>query len=457
MIFEKIVSEGLAHNSYIIGSGGTAAVIDPKRDIEEYIDLSQKNDFNIKYIFETHRNEDYVIGSKELKNRTGAEIYHGSKLDFKYGKSAKENDTFDLGLLKLEILETPGHTDESISITVKDKKISDDVFIVFTGDALFAGDTGRIDLYGEKQRNKLSEKLYNSLHKKILPLGDGVIICSAHGQGSVCGGEISDHEYTTIGYEKKTNKTLSKSKNDFIEYKTNEHHYIPPYFKQMENYNKNGPKVLDKLPHLKGLAVREVKHSLSKKAQILDIRSPTSFAGGYIPGSLNIWRNGIPMFSGYFLDYTHPIIIVDDFNENIKDITKKLIRLGYDNIQGYLKKGFSTWANSNEEIATIDTWTPKKLNKNLDDETIYILDVRNISNWTKPGHIRNANQIYVGELEKNLDKIPKNKNIVVYCDSGFKTSIASSYLKKKNYPKITNLSGGILAWENAGYELKTEG
>jgi len=454
MIFEKIVSEGLAHNSYIVGSSGIAAVIDPKRDIEEYLGIAQKNNFNIKYIFETHRNEDYVIGSKELKNRTDAEIYHGSKLDFKYGKTVKEKDTFELGLLELGILETPGHTDESISITVKDKKISDDIFMVFTGDALFAGETGRIDLYGKKQRKKLSEKLYDSLHDKLLPLGNGVIICPAHGQGSVCGGEISDHEYTTIGYEKKTNKLLSKSKKDFVEHKANENHYIPPYFKQMEKYNKNGPPILNNLPNLKVLTADEVKRSLSKKAQIIDIRSPICFSGGHIPGSLNIWRNGIPMFSGYFLDYTHPIILIDDFNIKIKEVVKKLIRLGYDNINGYLKKGFSNWTNSNKEIETIDNWKPKKLNNNIDSKDIYILDVRNISNWKKTGHIRNANQIYIGEFEKNLKKIPRDKNIVVYCDSGFKTSIATSYLKKNNYPKVTNLLGGILAWKKAGYELK---
>ncbi len=454
MLFEKIVTEGLAHNSYIIGSDGVAAVIDPRRDIEKYLEVSKKNDLNIKYIFETHRNEDYVIGSKELQKRTNAEIFHGKSLDFKYGKKVKENDSFDLGLLKIGILETPGHTDESISITVRDKKISDDVFMVFTGDALFAGDTGRIDLYGEKQKKDFALKLYKSLHEKILNLDDGVIICPAHGAGSVCGGEISDHEYTTIGYEKKTNKTLSKSKQDFISDKTSEHHYIPPYFKKMEDYNKNGPPILGNIPHLQSLNVDEVKNAVSKKAQILDVRSPTSFAGGHIPGSLNIWKEGIPMFAGYFLDYNHPIIIVDDFNFDLEDVVKKLIRLGYDNIEGYLHKGFATWTNSDEPLEKTNTISSEKLHKILDDENIFVLDVRNESNWTKPGHIRKAHNIYVGELEKNLNLIPKDKQIIVYCESGFKTSIASSFLKKNNYSNVSNLSGGILAWTKSGFNLK---
>ncbi len=454
MLFEKIVSEGLAHNSYIISSGGTAAVIDPKRDINEYLDVAQKNDIKIKYIFETHRNEDYVIGSKELQNKTDAEIYHSSKLDFKYGKKIKENDKFNLGLFELEILETPGHTDDSISITVKDKKISDDVFMIFTGDTLFAGDTGRIDLYGEKQRKKQSEKLYDSLHNKILSLGDGVIICPAHGQGSVCGGEIRDHEYTTIGYEKKTNSLLKKSKNDFVDIKTKENHYIPPYFKKMEEYNKNGAPILGGLPNITAMNPEEIKHSISKKVQILDIRSPVSFTGGHIPGSLNIWRNGIPMFSGYFLNYTNPIILIDDFNKDLNEIIKPLIRLGFDNVQGYLQKGFSNWTNSNEEIEKINTITPKELKDTFDEKDHFLLDVRNSSNWKKPGHIKNANQVYVGKLENSLEKIPNNKEIIVYCDSGFKTSIASSFLKKNGFSKVTNLLGGILAWKKADYSLE---
>jgi hydroxyacylglutathione hydrolase len=325
---------------------------------------------------------------------------------------------------------------------------------VFTGDTLFSGATGRTDLYGEKNREKLSGTLYDSLHQKLLSLGDGVIVCPAHGQGSVCGAEISDHEYTTIGYEKKTNALLGKSKKDFIKYKTKEHHYIPPYFQQMEKLNKKGAPILGNLPNLNVLKVKDLKRLVSKEAQLLDIRSPLSFASGHILGSLNIWRKGIPMHSGYFLDYHHPIVIIDDFNQNLEDTVKKLIRLGYDNIVGYLKNGFSTWINSNEEIGKIDFWTPKKLYDNLDNESVFIVDVRDISNWTKPGHIRNANHIYVGELGNNLNHIPRNKQIVVYCDSGFKTSIASSFLKRNKFPQVSNLLGGILAWDNAGYELE---
>lgn len=453
MLLRKIKSEGIAHNSYFIGSSDEAAIIDPRRDCNIYVDVAEKNNMNIKYIFETHRNEDYVIGSKELENITNSVIYHGSKIDFKYGEKVKENDKFKLGLLELEIIETPGHTAESISILVKDKKVSDDVFMVFTGDTLFSGDVGRTDLYGEKEKKDLSEILYNSVHEKILKLGDGVIICPAHGKGSVCGKEISDHEYSTIGYEKKTNKLLKKTKEEFIEYKISEHLYVPPYFKKMEEYNKNGPPVLGNLPYLKGMDIEEIKGSIGKNIQLIDIRSPTSFAGGHIPGSLNIWKDGLPMFAGYFLNYSNPILIIDDFNDNIDDALRKLIRLGYDNIKGFLGKGFSVWTNSNEEIGKTNYWTAEELKDNLGDDDLFILDVRDISNWTDPGHIKYANHVFVGDIKEKIGKIPRDKKIVVYCDSGFKTSIASSFLKKNDYSNVINLSGGILAWKKAGFDL----
>ena len=202
MMFEIVKSKGIAHNSYFLGSNGTAAIIDPRRDCDIYIDIAEKNDMKIEYIFETHRNEDYTIGSIELREIVGADIFHGNGVNFAYGNFVKEGDKFQIGSLVLEIIETPGHTDESISIIVKDRNVSDDIYMIFTGDTLFAGETGRCDLYGEENKRRMSEALYNSIFNKILPLGDNVIICPAHGSGSICGEKIREQELTTIGYEK---------------------------------------------------------------------------------------------------------------------------------------------------------------------------------------------------------------------------------------------------------------
>ncbi len=450
MIFEKVVSEGLAHNSYVVGSAGEAAVIDPRRDCDIYLHLSVEHNVKITHLFETHRNEDYVVGSVELSHMTGAGIYHGSHMDFAYGNSVTEGDTFDIGNLCLEILETPGHTKESISITLTDTDTdTEEVYMVFTGDALFAGDVGRTDFFpGEEEQ--MAEALYDSLFTTLLPLGDGVIVCPAHGAGSVCGAELSEHEFTTIGYEKKTNPALQMSKKEFVAYKTQEVLYTPPYFERMEVYNKEGPPLLHGPPYVPPLSVKDIKSC--KNAQILDVRNPTSYAGGHIPGSINIWKDGLPLFAGWMLAYENPIIIVDESNQQLKDIIRYLVRIGYDNLLGYLAGGFATWYKNAQPTERVDTWSVHELMENRETD-IYLLDVREISQWKKDGYIQGAHRTYVGELEDHLDKIP-HTHVVVYCDSGFKTGIATSILKSHGYESVTGVLGGMIAWKKAGYPLE---
>jgi hydroxyacylglutathione hydrolase len=210
MIFERIKSEGLAHLSYFIGSEDEAVVIDPRRDCQVYVDLARREGMTIKYIFETHRNEDYIVGSLELKNLTEAEIYHGRGLEFKYGNFVDDGQGFSFGKLKLTALHTPGHTDESMSYTLADLETGKEPVMVFTGDALFVGDVGRTDLYGPEEAPRMASNLYDSIFNKILPLGDQVILCPAHGAGSVCGGAISKREYSTLGLERIYNPVLQK-------------------------------------------------------------------------------------------------------------------------------------------------------------------------------------------------------------------------------------------------------
>jgi hydroxyacylglutathione hydrolase len=451
MLFEKVKSELLAHNSYMIGSGREAAVIDPRRDCRIYTSIAERQNMRISHIFETHRNEDYVVGSRELARTTGAEIYHGAKIGFGYGNSVREGDTFSIGTLDIRVLETPGHTVESVSFVLADRSVSDDPLMVFTGDALFAGDVGRTDLAGEDKREEMSEMLHDSLHEKILPLGDDVIVCPAHGAGSVCGGDISDREYTTIGYEKVHTALLQRSKADFVEYKKHEHLYVPPYFRKMEDLNLHGPPLIYTIPHLAALSPETIREL--QNAQIVDIRSPTSFAGGHIPGSINIWREWLPAFMGYFLNYNDPIILIDDFNLDLGQVLRHFIRLGYDNITGYLAGGFATWFRQGEHIETAGIWSPRDLEKHLSDTSLYILDVRDITHREKDGYIPGSHHVYVGELEQNLDEVPGDRNIIVHCDVGFKGSLATSILQKHGYEHVTNLLGGTQGWEGAGYSL----
>jgi hydroxyacylglutathione hydrolase len=453
MIFEKIVSEGLAHNSYVIGSAGTAAVIDPRRDCGIYEDLAVREDVAITHIFETHRNEDYVIGSLELAARTGARIYHGSHMEFTYGNPVAHGDAFSVGNLELKVLETPGHTGESISIAVTDREMGDEVYMVFTGDALFAGDVGRTDFFGKAETPRVAGALYDSIFRNLIPLGDGVVVCPAHGAGSVCGAHLTEHEFTTIGYEKKVNPALQKTREEFITHKMNEILYQPPYFKKMELYNKEGVPPLNGLPYSPPLNPREVDTRMKEHAQVLDVRNPASFSGGHIPGSYNIWKEGVPLFAGWVLTYDDPIIIVDEDTHTITDILRYLVRIGYDSIGGHLAGGFASWYMGGRPINTISTWSVHDLRAALDTD-IFLLDVRERHNWDHDGFITGAHQIYMGEVAGRLKDIPQEGHVVIYCDSGFKTGVAASILKKNGYERVTTVLGGMAAWKKAGYRVE---
>lgn len=451
MIFEIIKSEGIAHKSYFIGSKGKAAVIDPRRDCDSYVNYSKKHDMEITHIFETHCNEDYVIGSLELSKRVGAEIYHGKNLNFAYGNPVSEGDKFNIGSVELEILETPGHTDESISLVLKDKEVSDDTYMVFTGDALFAGEVGRTDLYGDEKVEYMAENLYNSLFEKILPLGDHVLVYPAHGSGSVCGADIRESEFTTIGYEKKTNYALQMDKEDFIKFKLSEKLVKAPYFDKMAEYNREGAPILCRLPYPKPLTIKELKEHMND-TQVVDVRMAASYAGGHIPGTLNIWKYGLTYFAGWMLNYEDPITVIDDNNEHLDQIMRYLIRLGFDNISGYLSGGFTSWSISGEKLETVDVWSVHELKERQNDESIFILDVRELREWEE-GYIEGAYHIYVGDLQYYLNEVPKDKYIVVYCDTGNRASIAASILKNNEYKGVANVLGSIRAWKAAGYPL----
>jgi hydroxyacylglutathione hydrolase len=454
MIIRKISSAGISHNSYFISAGGLAAVVDPRRDCGVYLDLASEIGARITHIIETHRNEDYVIGSLELAARTDASIYHGHQMDFAYGKPVKEGECFRLGPVELRVIETPGHTFESISVVVTDTGVSDIPYAVCTGDALFAGEVGRTDFFGPERRPEVSELLYHSIWQKIIPLGDGTIVFPAHGAGSVCGSDISDYEFTTIGYEKKTNPLLALSKEDFIRKKVNEHHYLPPYFKKMEQLNKEGAPVLHHLPDLRPYPVKEVKE-LQGKAQIVDIRAPTSFASGHIPGSLSIWKEGIPAFAGWILSYNEPILLVDDFNCGLTEVSRHFVRLGFDTLKGYLAGGFPAYFKSGSPIGRIEAWSVHDLAEKLKEEDIFLLDVRDSENVRRFGRIPGAYHIYIGEIPDRFREVPRDRLVVIYCDAGFKGSLGASILARNGYQRLANVIGGMTAYLNAGYTVET--
>lgn len=454
MILEKIVSEGLAHNSYLVGADGAAAVIDPRRDCGVYVEIAERHGLLITHIFETHRNEDYCIGSLELARETGAAILHGAAMDFAYGTPVHEGDEFAVGPLRIRVLETPGHTDESISLVLTDTGVSPDPYLVFTGDTLFAGDLGRTDFFKDRLE-EMAGKLYDALWQKVLPLGDGVIVCPAHGAGSVCGGGISDLPLTTIGYEKRTNPLLHLDREAFIRRKSTEHHYIPPYFAMMERYNRSGAPPISGRRRMRPLTPAEVERAADEGALIVDIRGPAAFAGGHVPGSLNIWSDGISSFLGYFASYDRPIVFVDEFNLALHSAEVQALRIGFDLIAGYLGGGMAAWYRSGRPIGRCGTCAAGEVD--LHAEGQFILDVRDIRNRTAAGAVPGSYHVYAGEIEGGLAAVPKDRHVLVYCDAGFKGSLAASVLLRNGYRRVTNILGGMAAWKRAGLPVERTG
>ena len=457
MIFERVKSAGIAHNSYLIGSGSNAAVVDPRRDCQVYVDSAQEKGLKIRYIFETHRNEDYVVGSVELNNITGAEIYHGPGLDWKYGTTLRDGQQFRIGSLRLTAIHTPGHTDESMSYAIADLATGETTVMVFTGDTLFVGDVGRTDLYGPEEAPRLASNLHDSIFNRLLPLGDGAILCPAHGAGSVCGLNIASRDESTIGIERAQNPVLQiKGKDEFIKYKVAEKPERPHYFRQMEIYNLEGPPLLGCLPLPAPLTPAEFRKEMEGGAVVVDASEPAAFGGAHIKGAYSIWLEGLPVFGGWVLPYDKPVLLVLEDQSHLERAVRYLIRAGYDRITGYLRDGTEGWYNAGFPTENLPLLSVHHLKDMLDrKEDLLVLDTRAQDEW-ESGHIANALHIYVGHLEQRLDDIPKDRPIAVICNVGHRAGLGASILLRAGYRMVYNVLGSVKAWVAAGFPVTTD-
>ncbi len=480
MFLETVKSEGLSHLSYVIGDGGTAAVIDPRRDIEAYLDIADQQSVRISHIFETHRNEDYVIGSQELAARTGATVYHGRAAGASYWQGVGDGDCFTLGKsVRLCVLETPGHTLDSISLVLYDVSWSEDTPVgVFTGDALFIGDVGRTDFYPGR-RDEVSNMLYDSLHEKLLPLGDHVLLYPAHGAGSVCGSGMAKREFSSIGYELRSNSLLSNSRQEFVKQKVNEHHYQPGYFRRMEKLNQEGAPVLGALPRPPALGLGRFGKLLEDGAQLVDVREPVAYGGASIPGSLSLPLDLLAGFAGYFLDYEKPILLLGATVDQVRQAVPLLVRMDYVKLAGYLAGGLSTWAKAARPLQRIplvhvdevqqrlsrrqqEAGEPVTADTTLADsasapssDAYTLLDVRRIDEY-RSKRLRGALHIYVGDLPERLDDVPRNGTITTFCGSGRRAMIAASLLKRAGFERVENNLGSMSAASSAGLQMESD-
>jgi hydroxyacylglutathione hydrolase len=454
MKLETIKSEGIAHNSYFLSDGDEAVVIDPRRDCQIYKRLAQRECAKIRYILETHRNEDYVIGSFELQNITDAEICHSKELPFKYGdNNLSDGETLSIGNLKIKALHTPGHTDESLCYVVY-RADQREALKVFTGDTLFVSSVGRTDLYGKEAQPNQAEELYTSIHEKLLPLGDNVIIYPAHGAGSICGPGIGDQDFSTLGYEKKTNPFLQLSKEAFAKRAMSEEMLVPPYFRKMEDYNLNGPPPLQGLPAPEPLGVAEFEEEMQHpETVVVDTRRAYAFAGSFIPDSLSLWMGGTSAYPGWLLDYNHKILFVHERKSDMNTVAAHFWRLGFDNMLGFLCPGISEWQDMGKPISHVGTLSASELKAKLEKNELLLVDVREPSEW-KEGYIENAKRIFFGHLMEKAGSLPRDKPAAVICSVGNRSSIGASILKKAGFAEVYNVLGGMTAWINLGYPTK---
>lgn len=457
MIFERIKSEGIAHNSYFVGSGSEAAVIDPRRDIDVYTHLAQRHGIRITRVFETHRNEDYVIGSAELAQVTSVEVYHGQGLKWNYGITLKDNQEFRFGHLQIKALATPGHTDESVSYVLTDLSSGNAPVMVFTGDALFVDDTGRTDLYGPGEAPRLAGNLYETIFHRLLPLGDGVILCPAHGAGSVCGMHIGSRDESTLGIERIQNPVLQWQTRDiFIKHKLAERPERPYYFSQMEKYNLEGPPLLGNLPVPVSLKPAQFLKEMENGAIVVDTSMPAGFGGAHVKGAYNIWLGGVSAFAGWVLPYNRPILLVVEDQSYVEIAVRYLVRIGYDNIRGFLKGGTEGWYDAGYPIESTPLLSVQELRNKLDrGERLLVLDVRDDEEWAS-GHIAGAVHLYVGHLEKQIAEVPRDKPVAVVCSVGHRAGLGASILLRAGFPQVYNVLGGVTAWRAAGFPLVTD-
>ncbi|HMH34990.1 MAG TPA: MBL fold metallo-hydrolase [Puia sp.] len=463
MFIKQLYTGCLSEAAYYIESEGEAAIVDPLRDVEVYLDLAIERGATIKYIFETHFHADFVSGHLDLSKTTGAPIIYGpfTETNFPIYK-ASDAEEFSLGAIRLQVLHTPGHTVESSCYLVKDE--NGKPAAIFTGDTLFVGDVGRPDLSsGNLNQEQLASMLYDSLREKIIPLPDEVIVYPAHGQGSSCGKNIGPETYSTMADEKQTNYALQpQTKEDFIKAVTDGLATPPQYFPINARINKEGYESLDDVlvEGLKPLTVEAFRELMKQDdVTVLDTREATLFAEGFVAGSVNIGLNGrFAEWAGSLLSFDKPILLVTEPGKE-KESVIRLARVGFDKMKGYLEGGFDSWKKTNEPIDMIITIAADELAMDLRfDDKLVIVDVRREIEFAD-GHMLGAVNIPVNSLidPATMANIEDNQNVYVHCAGGYRSIIASSLLKKQGFHNIRNVLGGWAAIkEQPGVEVVKE-
>ena len=449
MYLKQIYTGCLSEAAYFVVSDGEAIIIDPLRDIEEYLQLAKQHKAKIKYIFETHFHADFVSGHLDLSKQTGAPIIYGPKTEANFPfHLAKDGEIFKIGNITLEVIHTPGHTLESTCYLLKDE--SGKPHCIFTGDTLFVGDVGRPDLSsGNMTSEELASIMYDTIQDKIIPLADDIIVYPAHGPGTSCGKNLGQETITTIGEQKINNYALQpQTREEFIAAVTGGLDTAPPYFSINAKINKEGYDSLDniKTKGLTPLNVKELKQKIKEDVLVLDTRSAAEFSNGFIPGCLFIGLEGrFAEWAGSILSFDQRVVLITD-PEKEEEAIVRLARVGFNNVEGYLKGGFESWKKAGEKIDMIIDVEADELAMDIPfDENLVVVDVRKENEFAE-GHVKDAMNLPLNNMTDiaQIAQLEENQNIYIHCESGYRSLIAASILKKEGYHNLRNIVGGWL-------------
>ncbi|WP_286856494.1 MULTISPECIES: MBL fold metallo-hydrolase [Sphingobacterium] len=454
MFFQHVYDKSLAQASYFIGcqAKGEAIVIDAQRDIDVYLEIAKQNNMKITHLAETHIHADYLCGSRELAAVTGAQMYLSDEggEDWQYQfphVGLKHGDKINVGNLSLEVLHTPGHTPESISFLLTDHPATDKPVMVFTGDFVFVGDIGRPDLLEKAAgligtQEKGAKQMYQSI-KRFAELPEYIQVWPAHGAGSACGKALGAVPSSTVGYEKIRNWAFQYENDEagFIKYLLEGQPEPPKYFAMMKHLNKVNRSLLVEVPKHPKLSKEQFLTAYNNGLKVIDVLAKTDFAKGFIPGSINIQgNNSFSTWAGWLLNYQEQFVLVAD-DHQIEDLTRKLMRIGLDNIYGYI----SNVEDLGLELETGDIIGIEEFKSYISNPEAQIVDVRGSSEYNTY-HIAGADNVFVGTLPDHLDKFSKDKQIVIHCQSGDRATIAQSLLAKYGFKNVKTYSAGMKEW-----------
>lgn len=450
MNFRQFYLGCLAHASYYLGSQQEAAIIDPQRDVAQYLTEAEAHGQQIKYIIETHSHADFVSGHLELAAKTGAKIIYGQRAATKFPtRKVKDGDELFLGKIRLKFLETPGHTPEGITIVARDEETENDPLKIFTGDTLFIGDVGRPDLVGSKgfTAEEMAGMLYDSLHEKILQLPDDTEVYPAHGAGSLCGKSLSKETWSTLGEQRKTNYALqASSKEEFIKLVAADQPQVPAYFPKSAAQNLQGSRSLEDLPKPQEFSSEEIENF---DGVVLDVRTPDKFGAAHVPNAINIGLGGqFASWAGILIPIETPLAIAAESKEQVDEAFMRLARVGHESVTAFILMGNFTGATKRVEQISVE-----EMNEILDEKTQFV-DVRNSVEHAGV-HASHTLNLPLSNLSRELDRLDPTKPTYVICAGGYRSSAATSILENAGFKEIYNITGGTTAWVNAGFQQET--